>query len=67
MVAAWIKLYGKFLRHIRAVEIGHPQPGAHPSMFPSFQEEGVKDLYMQEAARNLCVLEGIVILLSETP
>ncbi|KAJ1399128.1 hypothetical protein B484DRAFT_458374, partial [Ochromonadaceae sp. CCMP2298] len=31
MVAAWIKLYGKFLRHIRAVEIGHPQPGAHPS------------------------------------
>jgi hypothetical protein len=44
MFVAWIKLYGKFLRHIRAVEIGHPQPGAHPSMFPSFQEE-VRNLY----------------------
>ncbi|KAJ1400523.1 hypothetical protein B484DRAFT_406000 [Ochromonadaceae sp. CCMP2298] len=35
ILLAWVRLYGKFQRHLRAVMIGQPQPKAHPSM-PSF-------------------------------
>ncbi|KAJ1401949.1 hypothetical protein B484DRAFT_483795 [Ochromonadaceae sp. CCMP2298] len=49
MVLAWIRLYGKFLRHLWAVWIGCPQPQAHFSMRPSSQKE----------EKEVCVLEGI--------
>ncbi|KAJ1404283.1 hypothetical protein B484DRAFT_222159 [Ochromonadaceae sp. CCMP2298] len=32
IVLAWVGLYGKFLRHLRAVMMGQLQPKAHPSM-----------------------------------
>ncbi|KAJ1442642.1 hypothetical protein B484DRAFT_476203, partial [Ochromonadaceae sp. CCMP2298] len=34
-ILAWVRLYGKFQRHLWAVMIGHPQPKGHPSMYAS--------------------------------
>jgi hypothetical protein len=46
ILLAWVRLYGKFQRHLQAVMIGQPQPKAHPSM-PSFPR-----MHLQKILRN---------------